>query len=252
MNRAERRRKERQDKKNIKQEGDTQSFQMEMELMQPWGNFVMRTKLPPQIFDAMIKITDEIESFNKNGFVIFDKFLLEENIEILKNRFNDLFDGIDPAVAQNLKLVKDLYKSAAFSMSFGFPAGDSLMMDMTVYHDKFTGETQKTLPPEMLKLLPNEMSFGGALSLNAKYMHQLFMVDFPSFIIKSQGLEGQLDLKTAQNNLNQAFQLQYGVNLSDTLNNMPEAVLVAAPNFGGRFASIGSEIPDFLVGIQLN
>ena len=60
MNRAERRRKERQDKKNIKQEGDTQSFQMEMELMQPWGNFVMRTKLPPQIFDAMIKITDEI------------------------------------------------------------------------------------------------------------------------------------------------------------------------------------------------
>ena len=60
MNRAERRRKDRQDKKNIKQEGDTQSFQMEMELMQPWGNFVMRTKLPPQIFDAMIKITDEI------------------------------------------------------------------------------------------------------------------------------------------------------------------------------------------------
>jgi len=31
MNRAERRRKDRQDKKIIKQEGDTQSFQMEME-----------------------------------------------------------------------------------------------------------------------------------------------------------------------------------------------------------------------------
>ena len=58
--RAERRRKDRQDKKDIKQEGDTQSFQMEMELIQPWSNFVMRTKLPPQIFDAMIKITDEI------------------------------------------------------------------------------------------------------------------------------------------------------------------------------------------------
>ena len=40
-----------------------------------------------------IKITNEIETFNKNGFVIFDKFLLEENIEILKNRFDDLFDG---------------------------------------------------------------------------------------------------------------------------------------------------------------
>ena len=40
-----------------------------------------------------IKITNEIETFNKNGFVIFDKFLLEENIEILKNRFDDLFNG---------------------------------------------------------------------------------------------------------------------------------------------------------------
>ena len=58
--RAERRRKDRQDKKDIKQEGDMKSFQMEMELIQPWSNFVMRTKLPPQIFDAMIKITDEI------------------------------------------------------------------------------------------------------------------------------------------------------------------------------------------------
>ena len=40
-----------------------------------------------------INLTNEIEASNNNGFVIFDKFLLEENIEILKNRFNDLFDG---------------------------------------------------------------------------------------------------------------------------------------------------------------
>ena len=40
-----------------------------------------------------INLTNEIDVFNNNGFVIFDKFLLEENIEILKNRFNDLFDG---------------------------------------------------------------------------------------------------------------------------------------------------------------
>ena len=58
--RAERRRKDRQDKKVIEQGEDMQSFQMEMELIQPWSNFVMRTKLPPLIFDAMIKITDEI------------------------------------------------------------------------------------------------------------------------------------------------------------------------------------------------
>jgi len=40
-----------------------------------------------------INLTHEIDSFNNNGFIIFDKFLLEENIEILKNRFDDLFDG---------------------------------------------------------------------------------------------------------------------------------------------------------------
>jgi len=40
-----------------------------------------------------IDLTNEIDSFNNNGFIIFDKFLLEENIEILKNRFEDLFDG---------------------------------------------------------------------------------------------------------------------------------------------------------------
>ena len=36
-----------------------------------------------------INLINKIDSFNNNGFVIFDKFLLEENIEILKNRFND-------------------------------------------------------------------------------------------------------------------------------------------------------------------
>ena len=40
-----------------------------------------------------IKITNKIEEFNKNGFIIFDKFLLEKYIEILKSRFDDLFDG---------------------------------------------------------------------------------------------------------------------------------------------------------------
>ena len=40
-----------------------------------------------------INLTNEIDSFYNNGFIIFDKFLLKENIEILKNRFDDLFDG---------------------------------------------------------------------------------------------------------------------------------------------------------------
>ena len=40
-----------------------------------------------------INLTNEIDSFHNNGFTIFDKFLLEENIGKLKNRFDDLFDG---------------------------------------------------------------------------------------------------------------------------------------------------------------
>ena len=43
MNRAERRRKDRQDNKDINQGGDMKSFQMEVELIQPWSNFIMRT-----------------------------------------------------------------------------------------------------------------------------------------------------------------------------------------------------------------
>ena len=33
---------------------------MEVELLQPWSTFVMKTKLPPEILEKMLKITDEI------------------------------------------------------------------------------------------------------------------------------------------------------------------------------------------------
>ena len=33
---------------------------MEVELLQPWSTFVMKTKLPPLILEKMIKITDEV------------------------------------------------------------------------------------------------------------------------------------------------------------------------------------------------
>ena len=51
-NRAERRRKEREKKKD--------GFQMQVEILQPWSTFVMKTQLPPPILEKMIKITDEI------------------------------------------------------------------------------------------------------------------------------------------------------------------------------------------------
>ena len=51
-NRAERRRKEREKKKD--------GFQLHVEILQPWSTFVMKTQLPPPILEKMLKITDEI------------------------------------------------------------------------------------------------------------------------------------------------------------------------------------------------
>ena len=35
-------------------------IEMEVELLQPWSTFVMKTKLPPPILEKMIRITDDI------------------------------------------------------------------------------------------------------------------------------------------------------------------------------------------------
>ena len=51
-NRTERRRKEREKKKD--------GFQMHVEILQPWSTFVMKTQLPPEILQKMLRITDEI------------------------------------------------------------------------------------------------------------------------------------------------------------------------------------------------
>ena len=54
MNRAERRRQERARKKGS---GD---MQLEIEVMQPWADVLMRVKLPQIIIDAMLEITDQV------------------------------------------------------------------------------------------------------------------------------------------------------------------------------------------------
>ena len=33
---------------------------MQVELLQPWSTFVMKTQLPPEILQKMLKITDEL------------------------------------------------------------------------------------------------------------------------------------------------------------------------------------------------
>ena len=52
--RQERRRAERAAKKEEK------LYEMHFEFLQPWSTFVMKTQLPPEILQKMLKITDEI------------------------------------------------------------------------------------------------------------------------------------------------------------------------------------------------
>ena len=55
MNRAERRRQERAQKKRA-----PDATQLEVEMMQPWSDVLMRVKLPQMILDAMLDITDQV------------------------------------------------------------------------------------------------------------------------------------------------------------------------------------------------
>jgi len=55
MNRAERRRQERAMKK-LGHEGS----QLEIEMMQPWADILMRIKLPQMVIDGMLDITDQV------------------------------------------------------------------------------------------------------------------------------------------------------------------------------------------------
>ncbi len=66
-----------------------EEFELQVELLQPWSTFVMKTKLPPPILEKMLKITDEIvenpESFSPfQAFAsIKEEFSIEQ--EILKH-----------------------------------------------------------------------------------------------------------------------------------------------------------------------
>ena len=57
MNRAQRRQQQRAERK-AQQKGNTYSIDMEM--IQPWSDVLMRIKLPDEIIDAMLDITDQV------------------------------------------------------------------------------------------------------------------------------------------------------------------------------------------------
>ena len=58
MNRAERRRQERAKKKRTY--ANEPETQLEVEMIQPWSDVLMRVKLPQMIVDAMLDITDQV------------------------------------------------------------------------------------------------------------------------------------------------------------------------------------------------
>ena len=45
-------------------------IEMEVELLQPWSTFVMKTKLPPPILEKMIRITDEIVKHGNRDYTL--------------------------------------------------------------------------------------------------------------------------------------------------------------------------------------
>jgi len=95
-------------------------FEMQAEFLQPWSTFVMKTKLPPQILEKMIKISDEIvenkESVTRWGHElagqIDDEFLIEPKIlerELMAFFSNMCRTYIVQAYCQNSPFKKEEY-----------------------------------------------------------------------------------------------------------------------------------------------
>ena len=57
MNRAQRRQQQRAEKK-AQQKGGT--YNIDMEMIQPWSDVLMKIKLPDEVLDGMLDITDEV------------------------------------------------------------------------------------------------------------------------------------------------------------------------------------------------
>ena len=57
-------------------------FKMQMEFLQPWSTFVMKTQLPPEVHQKMLKITDKIieneESPKTDHRIIVDEFIIDK------------------------------------------------------------------------------------------------------------------------------------------------------------------------------
>ena len=57
MNRTQRRQQQRAEKKAQQKAG---TYNIDMEMIQPWSDVLMKVKLPDEIIDAMLEITDTV------------------------------------------------------------------------------------------------------------------------------------------------------------------------------------------------
>ena len=84
--------------------------EIEIELLQPWSTFVMKTKLPPEILQKMLKITDEIIANTESmkvgesggGQQFEDEFLIEYEILEREELMDFFMDVTQQFVIQQL------------------------------------------------------------------------------------------------------------------------------------------------------
>ena len=84
LTRQERRRRERQ---AYKEKRKNETYEMEIQILQPWSTPIMKTKLPPEVLQTMIEITDQViadkeaKSWGDNlAGQIDSELLIEQNI----------------------------------------------------------------------------------------------------------------------------------------------------------------------------
>ena len=109
-----------------------------------------------------INLTNEIDAFNNNGFVIFDKFLLEENIEILKNIF-----GFDKYLPNQEKIILSILDNKNVLTVMPTGSGKSLLYQLPAL--LFDGLTLVISP--LISLMKDQVDELNQLGIEARSLN---------------------------------------------------------------------------------
>ena len=95
MNRQQRRKQEKT--------SNPKSFELPMDLLQPWSVPVMRTKLPQYVLDGMIKLTDDMiadENSISHGPGLVGQIKTELTVDVERLKKNNLDKFFDTMIKQ--------------------------------------------------------------------------------------------------------------------------------------------------------